>query len=94
MQPKCTWFLCNRDAIGWFRNGRVGFALCKEHGGYADVAELWDALKRSGMVERVCVCGRPFLSRDENPLCPPCRDRLDPEFVARELGADEHGPKQ
>ena len=35
--------------------------------------DLWDALKAHGMFERVCKCGRPFLTREDSALCPPCR---------------------
>ena len=29
----------------------------------------------SGMVPKSCPCGRDFLTRAPDPLCPPCRER-------------------
>jgi RNA polymerase subunit RPABC4/transcription elongation factor Spt4 len=35
--------------------------------------ELWEALKRTGMQERVCAnCGNAWLTRTVESLCPPC----------------------
>lgn len=36
-------------------------------------AELFAALKASGMRAVTCTCGREFLTREESNLCPPCR---------------------
>lgn len=41
--------------------------------------ELLDALRRSGMRDVTCECGRPFLTRDVSDLCPPCRGHAPPD---------------
>lgn len=39
------------------------------------VAELLERLRASGMHDLKCsACGRPYLTREMDPLCPPCRD--------------------
>lgn len=43
---------------------------------------FFEAAKASGMVERNCIatsCGRWFLTRTEDELCPPCRARVSQE---------------
>ena len=51
--------------------------------------ELLDALRRSGMRDVTCECGRPFLTRSAINLCPPCRGIAPPDELTHAWRAEK-----